>query len=340
MPRREQSTRFEEHIWTRHRRVVARMVVGRLAVIVPMIAMVSLAVFFLSSLSPLDPLTAIAGDRAERLNDAQRAQLGAALGLDVSWFEAWTTWMSQTIQGDFGMSRVFSQPVADVIGERAPWSLLLGVSGMGIALLLGVGTGAYAGMREYSRMGRLFERSAVVIQAVPPFVLSLGAITVMSVGLGWFPAGGAHDIGNNSATSVAHHLVLPAIVLGLSQFPWVALATRAAVVGALSSDAVRFAYARGLSHTQVLRGHVLPVSFAPVVTLIGARLPELLVGGAIVEEVFSWPGIASALLQSATQLDFSLLAVLVLATTLLVLLGSLISDVVCVFLDPRVSAHE
>lgn len=140
--------------------------------------------------------------------------------------------------------------------------------------------------------------------------------------------------------SLARHLALPALVLALSQLPWIVLALRASVTSALGSDAVRGAVARGLPWRTVVRGHVLPVSLAPLVTLLGARLPELIVGAVLVEEVFAWPGLAAALVAAAQQLDFALLALLTVVTTAAVLLGSLLADVAYLALDPRVEGSR
>ncbi len=113
---------------------------------------------------------------------------------------------------------------------------------------------------------------------------------------------------------------------------------RQSVRDAIGSDAVRGARARGIPERTILLRHVVPVSLGPFVSVIGLRLPEIIVGAAIVEEVFSWPGIAGAVVTSARELDFPLLAALTVGTTLIVLIGSLLADVTLALLDPRVTA--
>ncbi|MDO5711791.1 MAG: ABC transporter permease [Micrococcales bacterium] len=299
--------------------------------------LLSMGVFALSAMSPFDPLAAYLGDQYERATPQQRAELTATLGLTQSWWTAWTTWVDAAAHGDLGQSRVFGQPVAQVIAERLPWTLLLSGAALTVATIGGVALGLAAGLRPASWLDRLCGGAAILLQSVPPYVLSLAAIAGLSLGVRWFPTGGATTPGRVvTPMSLAHHLVLPVLVLALSQLPWIALSLRAAVTSALASDAVRGAVARGLPWATVVRGHVLPVSLTPLVTLLGARLPELIVGAVLVEEVFAWPGLAAALVAAAQQLDFALLALLTVATTAVVLLGSLLADTAYLVLDPRV----
>lgn len=313
---------------------------GRRALVaLPVVVLVSMGVFALAAVSPFDPLAAYLGDRYERATPAQRADLTQALGLDDSWWSAWTTWVGGLLHGDLGHSRVFGQPVAQVIAERLPWTLLLSGIALLVATLAGIALGLSAGLRPTSPLGRACTAAAVALQSVPPFVLSLTAIAALSLGLRWFPTGGATVPGRPvTLASLAAHLALPVLVLALSQLPWLVLSLRASVTSALTSDPVRGAVARGLPWRTVVRGHVLPVSLAPLVTVLGARLPELIVGAVLVEEVFAWPGLAAALVAAAQQLDFALLALLSVATTAAVLLGSLLADAAYLALDPRVSA--
>lgn len=134
------------------------------------------------------------------------------------------------------------------------------------------------------------------------------------------------------------HLLLPATVLAVSQLPWLLLAVRESVSANRGEDYVAGALVRGVDPRTITRRHIVPTSLAPFVTIIGVRLPEVVVGAVLVEEIFSWPGVAGALVQSARDLDMPLLAVLTVGATLVVLVGSLAADVCYVLLDPRVRA--
>nr|WP_240394114.1 ABC transporter permease subunit [Corynebacterium lactis] len=152
------------------------------------------------------------------------------------------------------------------------------------------------------------------------------------------PSGGAAPIGMDpSLTTVGPFLIGPALVLAITQLPWPLLAVRQATAEASTSAAVEATYQRGVPGRVVVAKHIAPMSLMPVVTLVGGRLSELVVGAVIVEAVFSWPGIAEATIEAAKAVDFPLLAITTVLTTLLVTGGSLIADVTYTLLDPRVS---
>ncbi|WP_141692347.1 ABC transporter permease [Nocardia brasiliensis] len=316
-----------------------RLIVRRLIVAVPLAGAVSLAVFALAAASPFDPLDAYLGAHGDGFDEAQRAALRERLGLDRSWFDAWWSWLGDLMRGELGTSRSYRQPVAEVLAERLPWSVLLGVLGGAVALVLAAALGAWAGLRRDGFADRIISASAVVLQSVPPFVLTLGAVLVFATTLRWFPASGLTDPGGGVGVgSTARHLVLPAVLLGVTQLPWLVLGLRETVANSLDSDAVTGARARGLPWRVIAFRHVLPVSVAPFFALCGARLPELVVGATVIETVFSWPGVGAATVTAARALDFPLLAALTLLVTAVVLLGNLAADAIGVAIDPRIDA--
>lgn len=330
--------RYGPSRWRRRRREACLLMVRRLSIAVPIVVAVSLGVFLLSAFSPFDPLISFLGDRVQHVGLEQRREMSAALGLDRSWWQAWLAWASDLVRGDWGHSRVYRQPVAQVFAERLPWTMLLSSVGTAIGLAVSIAGGVRAGLRPGSVSDRVATSLAVLLGAIPSYVVSLGAILVFSLGLRVMPTGGISAPGRPvTPLDLLHHLVLPAAALGLSLVPWLLLSVRAAVREAVSSEAVAGAVARGLPPRIVVRRHVLPVSLAPVITLLGTRLPELVVGAVLVEEVFSWPGLARATVTAAQTLDFSLLAALTTATTGVVLIGSLLADAIYLFLDPRVN---
>lgn len=319
------------------RRRVLRLLGRRALIAVPILVVISLGIFALAQWSPFDPVEAYAGPGYEQMSEAERAATAAALHLDEPFWAQWWAWLQHAITGDLGHSHVFDQPVTTVLAERLPWTLLLSSVGLLFAVVVGAGLGLLAGIRENGVLDRLCSALAMVVQAVPPYVLSLGAILFFAVTWQLFPAGGLTNAdGSLTPGSLLQHLFLPALVLGISQLPWFVLSVRDQALEALASDPVRGARARGISERRVLRGHVVPVSLAPLATLVGVRLPELVVGAVLVEEVFGWPGIASAMVDSAQRMDFPLLAALTVVSSAVVLFGSALADSLYVLLDPRV----
>lgn len=320
------------------RRAVGVLVARRLALAVPVLALVGTGVFLLGAASPFDPITQYYGVRIFRADEADVARVRAELGLDDPVLVQLGRWVSGLASGELGHSLSFRQPVAQVLGERLPWTALLMVAGLAVAVLLALVLGVLAAWRQGGWLDRTVTAVSHALEGIPPFVLALGAIALFSLGLGWLPVAGLTDAGAEATPGqVAKHLVLPACVLGVSQSPWLVLHVRQSLLTAFTEDHVTGARARGLAEWVVVLRHALPTALLPFVTLLGARVPELVTGAVLVEEVFSWPGVAGAVVRAALAVDFPLLAALTVLATLAVLVGALLADVAAALLDPRVA---
>lgn len=298
---------------------------------------VSLGTFALAAASPFDPLDAYLAGQGDGLTEASREALRQRLGLDQNWISAWWHWVSGAVTGDLGYSRAYREPVTQVLAARLGWTALLGLAASVVAVTVSLVLGALAGLRPDGIADRTIGALATLVQAVPPFIIALGSVLVLAVTLGLFPGSGLTDPGGAiTAESTVRHLALPALVLGISQVPWLILGLREAIIRAAAGDAVRGARARGLPRRVVDLGHILPMAAAPFFALIGARLPELLIGATVVETVFAWPGLGDATVDSARALDFPLLAVITVLTVGLVLVGNLAADAAAIAVDPRI----
>ncbi|ORM26991.1 ABC transporter permease [Williamsia sp. 1135] len=293
--------------------------------------------FAIASLSPFDPLAVYLGDNYQSATLSQRQAVQAAYDTDVSWYTAWWHWLGDLFTGDLGWSSTQSQSVEAVLAQRMPFTLGLSVAALVAATLIAVTLGALAGMRRGGVLDKICSALSATFAAVPPFVVSLVLVAVLAVGLGLFPTSGARSPGDPyTVGGIVAHAVLPFVALTISQVPWLLLTTRAAVVDTAGTDAIRAARARGIHGWTLLKGHIVPSSIAPTLALLGTRLPEVIAGAAIVETVFGWPGVAAVLVESASALDFSLLATLTVGAALAVLLGSALSDAAATALDPRI----
>lgn len=319
---------------------MARMTGRRAMAAVPVLLAVTFAVFAVAAASPFDPVKAYAGTAGLTASQENLDQLRANLGADLPLLTRWWEWLTAAVTGDLGDSSVMRRPVAEVVTERLGWSVLLAVTAFLIAIALGTLLGVLAGRRRGGLLDRAVSSAAYTLEAAPAFWLGLLAIWFFALKLGVLPAGGLTDTDTASDTvtagQVARHLVLPALVLGISQLPWFFLYVRQGVGDALDEDPVRGARARGLSGRTVLTGHALRSGMLPMLTLVGSRVPELITGALLVETVFSWPGIAAATVTAATSVDFPLLAALTVLATAAVLLGNLLSDLLYGLADPRV----
>ncbi|MEU4098347.1 ABC transporter permease [Streptomyces sp. NPDC026673] len=316
---------------------------GRRAVFaVPVLLVVTFGVFAIAAASPFDPVRAYAGTAALGADQETLDRLRSNLGVDGSFAQRWWHWLTSALGGDLGQSSVMRQPVAQVIGERLVWSTLLCAVAFVVAVAVGTVLGVLAARRPGSALDRVVSSLSYSLEAAPVFWIALLAVWLFSLQLGVLPAGGLTDTASEQVTAgqVAHHLVLPAGVLAVSQLPWFVLYVRQGVSDALAEDPVRGARARGLSETTVLTRHALRSGLLPVITLIGSRVPELITGALLVESVFSWPGIAAATVEAAVAVDFPLLAALTALATAAVLVGNLLADLLYGLIDPRVKPSE
>ncbi|HEX5349318.1 MAG TPA: ABC transporter permease [Pseudonocardiaceae bacterium] len=318
-------------------RAIAALVGRRVAFGVPLLLIVSLGMFALAKATPFDPVQRYFGVRIIGASAHRVAQIRANWGLGAPLLTQYGAWLAHAVTGDFGDSHSLQQPVSQVIGERLGWSVLLLMVAFAGALLLGIVMGTTAAWRQGGWLDRAITASSYALEAAPVFWLGLGALYVFAVALRWLPGGGLADPGAAlSAGQLASHLVLPAAVLAVSQAPWFVLFVRQTLLEALTEDYVLGARSRGLPERTVVVNHALRTALLPFLTLLGARVPELITGALLVETVFSWPGIAKATVDAALNVDFSLLAALTLLATAAVLAGNLLADVLYALADPRV----
>ncbi|PQZ89081.1 ABC transporter permease [Arthrobacter sp. MYb227] len=325
-----------KHIRRGRGREIISLLSRRFMVAIPATMAVTAGVFWLASIAPFNPLAAYLGSAYEQATPAQREALAQELGLNDTWYSVWFRWIGDALSGDWGTSRLFAQPVATVLSERLGYTVLLTGAGLILAIALSILLALGAGLRPGGILDTLCLSVVHIAQAIPPFVLGLVAIAVFALSLG-LPAGGIAAGGAEpTGASVALHLVLPACVLAITLLPWLVMNLRASVLQELASDAVLAARGRGFGRRQILLSQVLPVASLPFITVVGTRLGELVTGALLIEVVFSWPGLASATVDSAIAGDFPLLAAVTALTCLMVFAGSALADACYLAVDPRV----
>ncbi|HEX6340422.1 ABC transporter permease [Umezawaea sp.] len=321
----------------RRGRAIGRLALRRLGFAVPVLLLVSFALFVLAKASPFDPIERYFGVRIIGASPERIARIRENWGVDRPVVEQYLAWLRHAVAGDFGDSLSLRQPVSEVVGDRLGWTVLLVSVGFALALLLGLLLGTAAAWLRGGWLDRAITATSYTLEAAPVFWLGLAALYVFALHLRWLPGGGLTDAGEALGVGqVATHLVLPASVLAISQAPWFVLFVRQNLLESFSQDHVVGARSRGLSDRRVVVGHALRTSLLPFLTLVGARLPELITGALLVETVFSWPGIARATVDAALNVDFALMGALTVLATAVVLLGNLIADVLYALADPRV----
>jgi peptide/nickel transport system permease protein len=318
--------------------VTRRYVAGRLLQILAAIAAIVIISFGLIHLAPGDAVGALAGE----YGDAEYyAFMREKFGLDRSLPDQFLTYAGNILRGDLGVSFVHGRPVAEVIGERLPATLMLMVTAIILSTLAGIGLGAMSARRPFGPFDLGVSVACLIGYATPSFLLAQVALLTLAFYAGLFPIHGMTDprivtTGLAHITDVAHHLVLPAMVLATQQIALTARLTRAGIIEASGRDFIRTARATGLSQGQALRRHALPNALLPVVTIIGGRVGFLFSGAVLTEIVFAWPGIGRLMLSSLQTRDHPVLLGILLMVAFAVVVANLLTDLIYAWLDPRI----
>ncbi len=300
--------------------------VSRLGLALVVALGVASLVFALIHLTPGDPVEALLGESAASVD---REALRTALGLDAPLPAQWWRFVSGLATGDLGRSLGSQRPVAMLIVERLPQTLVLAVAAMSVALCLALPLGLYSALRVGTGWDLLTSTLAVMGMALPSFVLGPVLMMVFAVRLGWLPVAG----GDTPAA-----LVLPALTLGLALAALLTRMVRAAVCEVLGEPYILAARARGLGESRVLWRHALRNAALPVLTVVGLQLGALLGGAVITEMVFGWPGLGQLTIEAIQRRDYPLVQGCVLTVSLGYVGLNLLTDLLYGCLDPRVKA--
>ncbi len=318
---------------------VPRLVFWRVVKMVAVVLAIVVANFLLIHAAPGDPASVMAGQSGAA--DAQFvAQLRHQFGLDQPLSTQLWLYLRAVLGGDLGMSHREGRPVAALIAERLPATLLLTGTAFALALAAGITLGAAAARRVGRWSDSLITVVALGFYATPIFWVGLMLVLVFSVWLDWLPAFGMETVGADlhgwaAAADTARYLVLPALTLGLFYMGVYARITRSAMLEVAGQDFVRTARAKGVPEGRILRRHVLRNALLPVVTLAGIQAGQLIGGSVLVETVFAWPGIGRLAFDALLARDYQVLLGVFLVTSILVVLVNLATDLVYVLIDPR-----
>jgi peptide/nickel transport system permease protein len=313
--------------------------VGRRLVQVPVAVVgILLAGFLLIHLTPGDPVVALAGEHGDA---AYYAFMREKFGLDRPLLDQLLTYAGNVLRADLGVSYVHGRPVATIIAERLPATLLLTLSALVISSVVGIGLGLLAASRAHRWPDLVISVSTLALYAAPVFWLAQGCLIVLALGLGWFPVSGTTTAGFDGgglegALDMARHLALPVLVLATQEVAAVARLTRVGLLEELRHDYVRTARAKGVAERRVLTHHALRRALLPVATVIGGRTGHLLSGAVLVEIVFGWPGIGRLLLSAVQNRDAPILLGIFLLVAAMVIIANLLTDIVYGWLDPRI----
>ena len=309
-----------------------RLILQRLAMAVPTLLLISVMVFALIRLIPGDPALLMLGDMAD---PQSLAEMRSSLGLDHSLVSQYLIWIKAVLSGDLGFSITSQQAVLPLIFDRFTVSAQIVLVSVLLATLIAVPVGMLAAWKQNSALDLGLVASATVLLSIPSFWLGLLLLYVFGIQLEWLPVVGYVSFGDNPWLALTY-LVLPIVTLTLVEFGSIARMARASTIEVLRLEYIAHARAKGLSEGAVLWRHALRNAFAPTLTLIGLILGNLLGGIAVLETVFTLPGIGRLMVDSIFARDYPVLQGCLLLITGIYVLVNLLVDLLYPLFDPRV----
>jgi peptide/nickel transport system permease protein len=316
------------------------MIVRRLALAAGLILAVLALNFTLIHAAPGDPAQVIAGEMGGA-DQAAMAAIRKAYGLDRPLHEQFITYIGKSLRGDLGISYSFNQPVADLILNRLGPTVLLVLTALLAAVVLGALLGVWASRRPDSIGSGAVTIFSLIGYSMPAFWT--GILLVILFGKVWpiMPIAGMRDVrlmGQgfwSDLLDVAHHLVLPALTLGIIYLAQYSRLARTSMLEVLGSDYIRTARAKGLSDRVVTYKHALRNALMPIVTIVGLQFGNLISGAVLVETVFSWPGMGTLALEAILGRDYPTLLGVLTFSAILVIVANLLTDLSYRWIDPR-----
>jgi peptide/nickel transport system permease protein len=295
-----------------------------LIILIPTVLGAVTLVFFFLHMIPGDPVEVMLGETAQQ---ADKERLREELGLNLPLHVQYGRFLAGIVQGDLGNSYFYRRPVAQVIAERAPATVELALAAFLVAGLIAIPLGIVAALREGTAVDNASVLFSLVGVSIPNFWLGPLLIILFSIILGWFPVSGRGGVAS---------LILPAVTLGAALAAILSRMTRASLLERLGEDYLTVARAKGLPEWKVILKHALRNALIPIITVMGLQIGALLSGAIITENVFSWPGIGTLLINAIEARDYPLVQGCVLFITFSYVLVNLLIDLVYGWADPRI----
>jgi peptide/nickel transport system permease protein len=311
---------------------MTRYILRRLLALIPVLLLVTVFAFIIVHITPGDPVSLVLGEQATQtqIEEARRE-----LGLDDPIYIQYFRWLGAVVQGDFGRSLIFDQPVSQMLVQRAEPTLMLAAVALFFTLTIGIPAGVIAAINHNRVADHSIMIGALLFVATPNFVLGLLLIIFIALNFDSIPTGGYSHL-SNGILSTLRSILLPAFALGASQAALVARMTRASMLEVLGSDYVRTARAKGLHNRAINLRHALKNALLPVTTVIGLVVIAFFGGAVVTESLFNLPGIGRMVVNATRNRDFPVVQGALIVVATIYVMVNLLVDILYVFIDPRI----
>ncbi|HEL1583805.1 TPA: ABC transporter permease [Streptococcus suis] len=313
-----------------------KTILRRLLMMIPQIIILSIIAFAFAKLMPGDPFTGMIDPSIDpAIIEQKRIAAGYYDPIHIQYFR----WIGNVLQGDFGQSFVFKQPVLSIIMERLNNTIWLSLFTMILTYLIALPLGMIAGRYQNSIADRIIVVYNFLTYSTPVFIFAILLLWLFGFSLGWFPTRGSVDSGLEGIQvlfSRLHHMILPALTMAILSTTSTIQYLRTGIIDAKGQDYVRTARAKGVPEKVVYNRHIFRNSILPIASYMGYELTGLIGGSVFIESIFTYPGMGQLFITSLSGRDYSVILALILIFGFATLLGTLLSDIIMSIVDPRI----
>ena len=305
-----------------------KYILRRILLIIPVLLGAVIVVFTINYFSTSDPAMIKLGLSAS--DPVKLAAMRETMGLNRPYIVQLADYVWKLLHGNLGSSYVYSKTVWELLGGRIPNTLKLGLGAMVISVCVGIPLGLAAALHQNSAIDYITTSFAVIMNAIPGFLVGVLLMLIFALKLGWFPVSGAEGFKS---------FVLPVIAAGIGPITQNARMTRSSVLEVIRQDYVRTARAKGIAERKIITQHVLKNSLIPILTMVGSGLGTCLAGSILVEMIFNIPGMGMLINSSIMAKDFITVQGCVVVSAIVVALANLLTDLAYAAVDPRIKAQ-
>ena len=312
---------------------VAKTILKRILQTIPVLFVVVTITFVLTRMIPGGPAAQMLGPQASP--DAI-ATMRVKMGLDEPMLTQYINYLVGVLHGDFGYSYSYSGPVMPIILSRLPSTLSITLTGLVLALLVGVPIGVVSAVKQNTIFDYVFMVLALVGVSMPIFWLGLMLVLTFSVNLGWLPAMGMGAM-SKGVWDVISHMILPCFCLATIPAATFARITRSSMLETINGEYIKALRARGIKESKIIWKHALKNALPPIVTVLGLQLASAFAGAILTETIFSWPGLGTLIVNAVNGRDYSLIQGVVLFSAVVFVFVNLVVDIVYMVINPKVN---
>ena len=311
-----------------------KVILKRLLQLIPTLLIVVTLTFVATRVIPGDPVAALLG---EQYDASKVDELKAELGLSGSIPQQFLDYLVGILHGDFGDSYYFKTSAMGMIQERLPNTLILSVTSLVIAIIIGMILGIVSAKHQSGTLDYVLTILSLFGVSAPVFWVAIMMVLLFSVTLGWLPSFGMASIAQDGFATFLRHLILPCACLSVIPMGTFTRITRSSMIEALGSDSIRALRARGVSERSVVWKHALKNALPPILTVIGMQFAGCFAGAVLTENIFAWPGMGTMISSAIENRDYALIQATVLVVALAFVVINLITDVLYMVINPKVA---